>query len=94
MKVKTILNFNHKIIKIILFYSPDNILPTSWFLVVFFVFQFKNMVVYIENKYLDESYLLSQDQKFGELRPKLQTFEDGNLLAVPSKIKILLTVLQ
>jgi hypothetical protein len=52
------------------------------------------MVVYIENKYLDESYLLSQDQKFGELRPKLQTFEDGNLLAVPSKIKILLTVLQ
>lgn len=52
------------------------------------------MVVYIENKYLDESYLLSQDQKFGELRPKLQTFEDGNLLAAPSKIKILLTVLQ
>ena len=39
--------------------------------------EFKNMVVYIENKYLDESYLLSQDQKFGELRPKLQTFEDG-----------------
>lgn len=39
--------------------------------------EFKNMVVYIENKYLDESYLLSQDQQFGELRPKLQTFEDG-----------------
>ena len=51
------------------------------------------MVVYIENKYLDESYLLSQDQQFGELRPKLQTFEDGKYLAVPYKIKILQTVL-
>lgn len=37
----------------------------------------KHMVVYIETKYLDENYLLSQEKSFLELRPKLQTFDEG-----------------
>lgn len=40
--------------------------------------EFKNMVVYIEKKYLDKNYLLSQDEEFVDhLETKLQTFEEG-----------------